>query len=287
VSLLDPTPGTVVVVTGASSGIGQELARALASRGYSLAVVARRRERLEGLATEVRQAHDVAVTVHPADLRDQAVRDELIQELRNDERQLVALCNCAGIGSFGRFDELALDGERAQIALNCAAIVDLVHQLLRPMLVYGSGAILNVGSLASMQPIPHNATYAASKAFVASFSEALHAELAGTGVSCTLISPGPVRTEFAASAGVSRLGAEGPQLIWSDPARVASVAIEAMLAGRRSVVPGTLSRIASISGRFSPRPASLRALAAGTEKLLGLSPRATLIKEDSRQRELP
>jgi short-subunit dehydrogenase len=275
-----------VVVTGASSGIGQELARALAARGYSLAIVARRRERLRRLADEVQQAHDVAVTVHGADLRDQVARDELIRELTSDERQLVALCNCAGVGSFGRFDELAIEGERAQIALNCVAIVDLVHQLLRPMLACGSGAILNVGSLASMQPIPHNATYAASKAFVASFSEALHTELTGTGVSCTLISPGPVRTEFAASAGISRLGTEGPQRLWGDPAHVANVAIEAMLAGRRSVVPGTLSQIVSIGGRLSPRRATLSALAAATERLLGLSPRGTMIEPDLRQKGL-
>lgn len=261
------------MVTGASSGVGREIARAMAARGHPLALIARRRDRLRRLAAELRAAYEVSVDIHVNDLSEDDSRASLRQALRSDERGLAALCNCAGAGTFGRFDVLPLEREHEQVAVQVAAVVELVHDALPGMLARRSGAILNVGSLASVQPIPHNATYAATKAFLASFSEALHVELAGTGVSCTLVSPGPVRTEFAAAAGLARLAGAGPAFLWSDPATVAGVSVASMETGRRSVVPGALNQAAALSGRLGPRTPTLRLLSAGSKRLLQLGDR--------------
>lgn len=252
-SLPAPDPQSTVLVTGASSGIGAELARELARRGYGLTLVARRRERLEALAEECGSAHGVEVRVRTGDLSRQATRTRLVNSLREGDRMIAGVCNNAGFGSFGRFQDLDLEREREQVSLNVEALHELTGAFLPGMVARGAGAILNVGSLAGFQPLPGNATYAATKAFVNSFSQALSQDLAGTGVSCTALCPGPVGTEFADSAGVGSLGQSGPDFIWADAADVARAGVEAMLNGTRTVTPGAAGRVVALAGRMAPR----------------------------------
>jgi short-subunit dehydrogenase len=240
---------TTVVVTGASSGIGTELARELSRRGHHVTLVARRRERLEELASELGNA-----TAQPADLADPAGRAELLGVLRNSGHAVVGLCNNAGFGTFGRFWELDQDTEGNQVTLNVVALHELCGAFLPGMVNRGAGAILNVGSIAGVQPLPGNATYAATKAFVNSFSEAVHTELKGTGVSCTLLTPGPVRTEFTEVADGGDLESRAPSFTWQTPDDVARQAVEGMAKGTRVVTPGWTTKVVSTSGRLTPRP---------------------------------
>jgi uncharacterized protein len=248
-SLPAPETNTTVVVTGASSGIGTELARELSRRGHHVTLVARRRDRLDELAAELGDA-----TAQPADLADPHGRAEMLGVLRNSGRTVTALCNNAGFGTFGRFWELDADTEGRQVAVNVVALHELTAALLPPMVSRGTGAVLNVGSVAGVQPLPGNATYAATKAFVNSFSEALHAELKGTGVSCTVLTPGPVRTEFIDVADGADFEGRAPAFTWQTAEAVARQAVEGMVAGRRVVTPGWVTKVASTSGRLTPRP---------------------------------
>jgi short-subunit dehydrogenase len=251
VSLPSPSPDTAVVVTGASAGIGTELARELARRGHGLILVARRRDRLEELAAELRDANGVTVDVRPCDLADATARGALVAEVQGSGRAIVGLCNNAGFGLFGSVVELERDHE--QVQLNVVALHELTHAFLPDMLARGESAILNVGSLAGNQPIPYNATYAATKAFVNSFSEGLHGELSGTGVSCTVMCPGPVRTEFADIAGVGSLNGFGGRLMWTQADRVARVSVDAMERGKRVVHPRLQEMMTAQLGRMTPR----------------------------------
>jgi short-subunit dehydrogenase len=259
-SLPAATTDATVLITGASSGIGTELARALAARGYNLTVNARGEDRLAALADELRRAHGVRVDVHSGDLGDPGARAELIETLRTGELEVVGVCNNAGFGSVGRFHELPLAREQHMVRLNVDALHELTGAFLVRMVERASGAILNVASTASFQPVPGLATYAATKAFVASFSEAVHTELAGTGVSCTSLSPGPTRTEFGERAGVSGIVGRSPDFLVDSPADVARQAVDAMLAGKRSVIPSLRNKASALGGRFVPRTILLPAI---------------------------
>lgn len=265
-SLPDPAANATVVVTGASSGIGADIARELAARGHATTLVARRRDRLDELASELRSEHGTAVEVLPADLAQPAGREEVVGTLRRSGRTLAGLVNNAGYGSVGRLWELEEADEVDQVALNVVALHELTVALLPSMVQRGSGAVLNVGSIAGSQPIPGQATYSATKAFVNSFSEALHAELRGTGVSCTVLTPGPVETEFAERAGIGELNGKGPGFVWVDCREVARQAVDGMRAGKRVVVPGLVVKALSAGGRFSPRTVLLPAVAAATAR---------------------
>jgi uncharacterized protein len=253
VALPAPDSSATCVITGASAGIGTELARQLAERGHGLTLVARRRERLDALAEELRARHGVGVDVHACDLADDDARGRLIAALRQADRRVDVLCNNAGYGSFGRFHELAADGEVAMVRVNVVALHELTAAFLPDMVARGQGAILNLGSLAGFQPQPHNATYAAAKAFVNSFSESVASELQGTGVSLTVLCPGPVSTEFADVAGVSDLEGRLPGFLSQSAAEVAQAGIEGMEAGRRVVFPGLAQNAVALMGRMVPR----------------------------------
>jgi short-subunit dehydrogenase len=252
-SLPAPQPNDTVVVTGASAGIGTELARQLAARGHGLTLVARRRERLEELAGELRAAHGVEVEVRPCDLADDAARAALVEAIQGSGKHVAGLCNNAGYGSFGRFWELPRERETAMVRLNCEALVDLTRAFLPAMVERGSGAILEVSSLAAYQPTPWNATYSATKAFVQSFSEAVSAELAGTGVSLTSLCPGPVETEFGAEAGVGDVEDTLPGFLKQEAPEVARTGIQGMVRGKRVVFPGVSHRVIAQAARVTPR----------------------------------
>jgi short-subunit dehydrogenase len=256
-SLSEPRSGETVVVTGASAGIGTELARLLAERGHSVTLVARRRERLEELAGELRSAHGVEVDVHDCDLSDDAARAELIEALQVSGKRVVGLCNNAGYGSFGRFWELPREREAGMAKLNCVALVDLTGAFLPGMVERGEGAVLQLGSLAGYQPSPWNATYSGTKAFVQSFTESVAGELHGTGVSMTVLCPGPVSTEFAAEAGVQDQEASLPGFLKQGPREVAQAGVDGMVRGKRVVFPGIPHRMIAQAGRVTPRTALL------------------------------
>ena len=252
-ALPDPSYGSTILITGASSGIGADLTRQLAERGYNVTLTARRRDRLEELAEELREAHDVHVDVESCDLGGATARKKLAAKLLSGEREVVGVCNNAGFGNVGRFLEQDLGKETQVVRLNVEAVHELTGAFLPRMVAQGAGAILNVASTAAFQPVPGFATYAATKAFVHSFSEAVHSELSGTGVSVTSLCPGFTRTEFDQAAGAEDAASKLPGFTWMESEDVARQAIEGMLAGRRTVVPGVVNRILSTSGRFMPR----------------------------------
>jgi len=252
-----PRPGATALVTGASSGIGTEIARALAARGHGLTLVARREERLLELASELTERHGVAAGVLACDLGVAKERNRLAKEIERLELDLEILVNNAGFGYSGDFAEAPRKRQVEMVALNCDAVVDLCGHFLPAMKKRGAGAIINIASTASFQPLPGTATYAATKAFVLSFSEAVSAELAGTGVTMTAVCPGPVRTEFADNAGIGGAEDKMPDVFWMTPDQIAEAALTAADRGKRSVVPGVLNQAGSILGRHSPRSIAL------------------------------
>jgi hypothetical protein len=247
-SLPKPDIQTTVVITGASSGIGAELARGLARRGFPLLLVARRRERLDDLANQVGEEYSVAVEVLPLDLSDSKARAKLANRLRSEP--IGGLCNSAGFGTSGVFHELPVDRESEEVTLNTLVLMELTHAALPGMVERGAGAVMNIASIAGFQPVPYMAVYSATKAFVQTFSEAVHEELHGTGVSVTCLCPGPVPTEWAEIANAERFSIPLAQV---SPRDVAEAAIAGMLSGRRTVVPGVVPKVVSTGGRFVPR----------------------------------
>ncbi|MFC8130869.1 SDR family NAD(P)-dependent oxidoreductase [Streptomyces sp. NPDC057302] len=239
------------VVTGASSGIGEHLARGLAARGYGLWLVARSTDALDRLAKELHDRHGVPVRVRSCDLADPAARQELEEELAG--QQISVLCANAGFPTCGPFSENDPAKESAEVQVNVVALHALTLALLPGMLDRQNGGILITGSTAGCQPVPTAATYSASKAFANTFAESLHVELRGTGVSCTLLAPGPVRTNFYAVGGMSRLQ-EQKFLAWLTPERVAEAGLRGLAQGRRVVVPGPVAKAQYLAGRHTPRP---------------------------------
>ena len=257
-SLPKPDNHTTVVITGASSGIGSELARGLGRRGFPLLLVARRRDRLDDLANEVGKENSVAVEVLPLDLSESGARAKLADRLRGEP--IAGLCNSAGFGTSGVFHTLPLDRESEEVTLNALALMELTHAALPGMIERGAGAVLNIASIAGFQPMPYMAVYSATKAFVQTFSEAVHEELQGTGVSVTALCPGPVPTEWAEIANANRFSVPAAQV---SPRDVAESAIGAMVAGKRTVVPGVVPKVVSNGGRFAPRSLLLPAIRIG------------------------
>jgi uncharacterized protein len=244
---------TTVLVTGASAGIGAELARELARRSYNVTLVARRAERMQELAEELRLSHGVHADVEPCDLGDDAARRELLARLERGPRTVVGVCNNAGLGTVASLLEAGVEREQQVVRLNIEAVHHLTGAFLPRMVEAGAGAVLNVASTAAFQPLPGFATYAASKAFVQSFSEAVHEELRGTGVSVTCLFPGFTHTEFGANAGAGDKERRLPEVLWMDAPDVARSGIDAMAAGRRTAIPGLTNRATMLGGRAVPR----------------------------------
>jgi short-subunit dehydrogenase len=246
-----PPPRGHAVVTGASSGIGHAMAGGLAARGHALLLVARRADRLEQLAAQLRAQHGVEVEVLPCDLADRRQRARLGDELRS--RHISVFCNNAGFTSCGDLSEADPAREADEVAVNVTAVHELTLAVLPGMLARDEGAILVTGSAAGEQPVPSAATYSATKAFVNTFAQALSVELRGTNVTCTLLAPGPVRTEFFDVGGVGRMEAITRVFSWQSPERVAEDALRAMERGRRIVIPGPVAKLQAICGRHMPR----------------------------------
>jgi hypothetical protein len=258
--LPEPSENSIALVTGASSGIGAELARGLARRGHNVGLVARRRDRLEELAGEL--GGELRAEVLEADLETQSARDALAQQIERLGLRVDVLCNNAGFGTYDDFTELDRERELTEVRTNVEAVVDLTGRYLPGMRERGAGAVLNTASTAAFQPIPGNATYAASKAFVLSFSEALHTEVAGSGVTVTALCPGPVHTEFQEVSDAQDFASKLPKPLWVAPDAVAEQALKGLERGARVVTPGVGNRVSGAMSRATPNALLLRVLRA-------------------------
>lgn len=252
-SLPPPTPGSVALVTGASSGLGVDLARSLARRGHAVVLAARRLDRLEELAAELERDHGIDTHAIACDLAHPDDRDALHAELVARGLAVEVLVNNAGLGAAGPFQDTDHDRLLTIARVNVEAVVDLCRRHVGAMVERRRGAILNVASTTAFQPLTGAATYAASKAFVLSFTEALSEDLHGTGVVASALCPGPVRTEIWDQSGAGDEAALAPEFMWTESDRVAEDGIVALETGRRAVVPGVFNRIGSIYGQHTPR----------------------------------
>jgi uncharacterized protein len=250
-SLPEPGPDRAAVVTGASSGIGAEIARELHRRGHQVVLVARSADKLDALAAELGAgAHPL-----PADLADRAARAGLLGRVEALGLMPDVLVNNAGFSTLGPVAKSDPEAEVGLVEVDVAAVVDLSSRFLPGMVERGRGALLNVASTAAFQPLPGQAAYGAAKAFVLSYTQSLAGELRGSGVSATALCPGPVATGFGEAAGFDRHDAENalPSFMWVDAAQVARAAVDGMARGRLVVIPGAANRLGSVFAQVTPR----------------------------------
>jgi len=239
------------LLTGASSGIGYELAKRFARDRHDLVLVARRRERLAEIAKELSVSTGVAVKLIPKDLSRPGAAQDVFDELRRESISVNVLVNCAGFGTCGFFaeDDPAVDLEMMQ--LNMVALTELTHLAVREMLGRREGRILNVASTAAFQPGPRMAVYYATKAYVLSFSEALANELAGTGVTVSALCPGPTRTRFGSRAKIEGANVFRAGVMAADV--VGDAAYRGLMKGRSVIIPGLRNKLLALSARLGPR----------------------------------
>jgi short-subunit dehydrogenase len=244
-----------VLITGASAGIGREFARQLASVVSTMILVARRNDRLEALELELKVINpDLEVYCRQLDLSDQAELKRFCDWLNESGLAVDLLVNNAGLGDRGTFAESKWDRVQAMLQVNIQALTYLVHRILPSMRKSGCGAILNVSSAASLVPVPNMAVYAATKAYVTSFSEALRAELRSSNVSVTALCPGPVPTEFGDVANRERdeYAAPMPEYFTVSVQQVVREALNAVARDRARVIPGALVNLLMTTVAFLP-----------------------------------
>lgn len=250
-----PAPDRTCIITGASSGIGTEVARVLASRGHGVTLVARRLDRLETLSRQLAERHGIRAEAVVADLTEPDQRRAVIEAV--EERGLVpeVLVNNAGFSTVGPVATVDPGREIQMLRTNVEAVDHLCALVAPGMIERGRGAILNVASTASYQPLPGQAGYAASKAFVRSFSTSLAGELAPHGVTVTTLCPGPVDTEFGHASGMDDFtdGNPLPQAMWVPVEDVARIAVDALEDGRLVTIPGPINRLVAAVANTTPR----------------------------------
>jgi len=260
--------GRWTLVTGASSGLGAELCRQLAERGSHLILTARSTERMERLASDLKRVNGVEARVIPGDLATARGAAELVEGVRRFGAHVSHLVNNAGFGSAGSFAELDAARESAMVELNIASVVRLTRALLPAMLAAHDGGVLNVASTVAFQPVPYMATYAATKAFVVSFTQALASELKGSGVRAMALCPGPVHTGFQAAAGIAH---PAVPLAVLTPRRTVERALDAYERGETLFVPGVVNDLQTKVARLLPTRLTTWA-AKRTMKRLGRAP---------------
>jgi len=248
--------GRRALVTGASSGLGEEFARQLAARGAALVLAARSGDRLESLAAELSKTRGVECVAVAADLSEPDGANRLWAEIERHGLAIDHLVSNAGLGSVGRFAQLDAAREACMVRVNCEAVTVLSRLALPAMLARGAGGIIHVGSIASYHPLPYQATYAATKAFVLSFSLALSEEVRGTGVRVMALCPGPVPTNFQKAAG-SRIGRSQQRAVLSAEETVRR-GLRAYEQGLDEYVPGTVNRVMLAAAGLLPRPTLMR-----------------------------
>lgn len=259
-------PRRSALVTGASAGIGLAFAERLARDQYDLVLVARSRDRLEQIAKRLREERGVAVEVLAADL---TVSEELerVEKRIAEDPTLDLLVNNAGFGTQGRFAELDLEREEAEIRLNVIALVRLSRAALPHMLQRGRGEIVNVSSMAGFYPGPFLATYGATKAFVTSFTESLSEELRGSGIRVQALCPGFTRTEFQERASIDT--SQIPGFAWMSADAVVEASLQGLARGDVIVVPGGLNKALHAGTSLVPRGLVRRVMAAAGRRLEG------------------
>ncbi|RKH48453.1 SDR family oxidoreductase [Corallococcus sp. AB049A] len=265
-----PYAGHRALVTGASSGLGVVFARELAARGMDLILVARSEDRMRALAEELKNAHGIQADVIALDLGREGAGRELHARCQEKGLRVDLLVNNAGFGTHGAFDAAPFARQHEQVMLNVTSLVDTSHLFLPDMLARGVGGILNVASIAGFQPVPYMAIYAASKAFVLSFTEALSEETRERGVRVLALCPGPVQTAFFDVVGTEQ-AAVGPKATAEE---VVLHALKALDQGRASVVPGWRNWLQANLTRFTPRWLGLR-VAAGMMRPPSVTPAVT------------
>jgi short-subunit dehydrogenase len=241
---MDPRPATLI--TGASAGLGVEFAKQCAARGDEVILVARRKDRLNKLAAELGKAHVIA-----ADLGKPTALAKLLTEIKSRGLWVQTLINNAGFGLRGRFDSLPLDRQLEMIDLNIRSLTNLTFVFIDDMRAHGGGSILNVASTAAFQPGPNMAVYFATKAYVLSFTEALHEEWKDRGIKVSALCPGPTRTEFGDVAGIKTLGNFDRLAMEAEP--VVRAGLEGLDRNQAIVIPGATNKIGAWSTRLAPR----------------------------------
>lgn len=252
-----------VLITGASAGLGAGFAHAFAARGDDVILIARRVDRLEALAAELQAAHGIRAVAMPTDLTEVGAVAQLVLDVQDLKMPVTRLVNNAGYGLRGPFVELDGASQARMIDLNCRALVEMSHAFLPDMVARGDGGILNVASTAAFQPGPWMAVYYATKAFVLSFSEALHHEVRGSGVSVSALCPGPTRTEFFDVAEMSDTMLS--KYMAGSPAKVIADGMRALDRNSAVAVSGMLNKTIAASMRITPRPVARR-VAGGLQK---------------------
>lgn len=243
---------TTALITGASSGIGYELARCFARDGHDVVLVARREERLRELSDELQRAYDITAHVLPADLTRTESPREIWEHLTSQNIDIEFLVNNAGLGEYGIFTETKWERELQSLQVNVVALTHLTKLFLPPMLQRRRGRVLNVASTAAFQPGPLMAVYFATKAYVLSFSEAINYENRGSGVTVTALCPGPTHSGFQEAASMHNAGLfHRPHI--PDSARVAQFGYQAMRRGRAVAIEGWLNKALAASARIAPR----------------------------------
>jgi short-subunit dehydrogenase len=253
------------LVTGASAGIGSAIATELATRGYNVVLVARRKPRLTQLANDLSSKHGIRADVITCDLAKPAPRAKLATQVAELGLEVEILVNNAGFATNGPFYEVNPERELEQVRVLVEAVVALSSAFIPAMVERGRGAVLNVASTAGMQPLPYSAGYSAAKAYVLTFSEAIHSELKGRGVTVTVLAPGPVKTDFWEISGWEVSGGQTfekavPGAAWITAEEAARAAVDGLAAGRRVVVPGLGMRVATAAGRYLPNALKLPTL---------------------------
>lgn len=261
-SLPTPGPDRTAVVTGASSGIGAEIARDLARRGHQVTLVARTVAKLDELAAEITAAGGRADVI-AADLTDRQARAGLLDRVAALGLVPDILVNNAGFSTLGPVAKADPEEEMRMVEVDVVSVVDLCTRFLPGMVERGRGAVLNVASTAAFQPLPGQAGYGAGKAFVLSYSQSLAGELRGSGVTATALCPGPVDTGFGAAAGFSKEDAENalPAVMWVPATEVAKAGVDGMAKGRLVVIPGLANRVGAAVSQVAPRSVLLPILA--------------------------
>jgi short-subunit dehydrogenase len=252
------SPRLTCLITGASSGIGADLAHLAAADGFDLVLVARRVSALRTVAADCERQHGVKVTIIPADLGDPTAPRVLAAELRARGISVHTLINNAGLGANGPVATMPLETQLNIIQVNITALTELTRRLLPMMLEQNSGAVLNIASTAAFLPGPNMAVYYASKAYVLSFTDALGEELRGTGVQVSVLCPGPTATEFAAVAGMSESKLFKQRGVTMSSREVARIGWQGLLAGDRVVVAGFKNNLLVQSLRTAPRALAVR-----------------------------